>query len=125
MSLKLNRRYKILESVLNDNGILSTLSTLSDYWIDHGFGLCFFTTLSTSLVGLVILVLGLVQLQFYRPSEGEIMENADPHPNVVTRYYETECKDYKYIAIQIIFLISIKKIKHLTARSHLSSLKEL
>ena len=41
-------------------------STLSDYWVNHGFGLCFFTTLSSASVGLVILVLGFVQLWFYR-----------------------------------------------------------
>lgn len=54
-------------------------STLSDYWIHHGFGLCFFTTLSTSLVGLVVLALGLIQLQFYRKYSTRLDARILPH----------------------------------------------
>jgi DMSO reductase anchor subunit len=55
-------------------------SSLADYWVNHGFGLCFFTTLSSASVGIFIFVLGLIQLQFYRKyatrlQQGELIIN--------------------------------------------------
>ena len=40
--------------------------TLSDVWVNHGFSICFFDTVTASVVGGFILIFGLVQLRLYK-----------------------------------------------------------
>nr|AHK05635.1 ATP-binding cassette transporter sub-family B member 6 [Tigriopus japonicus] len=40
--------------------------SLSNAWVNHGFGLCFLHTLGSSIIGLWILTFGCIQLGFYK-----------------------------------------------------------
>ena len=70
---------KCLENVLKTPTFLSNVSkviikmrycppniTIHDIWIHHGVSTCFLETVTSSIVGLFILIFGIIQLVFYR-----------------------------------------------------------